>query len=123
MKLKDPERMRPEFFTLHPKLQLIICDVICWGIQHGEEPTWTCFNRTEDEQAALVEAGKADDKVSVHQLGRGADARLFQRSELNYMIQGYINGKYTYDPKRPFLKTLLTHDGTKLHHHFQVYDV
>lgn len=113
--------MLPEFFTLHPKLQLIICDVNLWGIEHGEEPTWTCFLRTEEEQAQLVADGKAEDKISVHQLHRGADCRLFERSPLNYAIQGYINGKYTYDPKRPKILTLLTHDGTKLHHHFQVF--
>lgn len=119
MIFKD-ERMREEFWRLDPKLQLICVDVVHWGIVKGEEPTFTSFLRTEDEQKKLFELGQSKSKISVHLFGRGADFRVFKNSVLNFLVSEYINEKYPYDPKRPRLKTLLTHEGSALHHHLQV---
>lgn len=122
MRLKNSDRMVSEFFQLHPKLQLIICDVDLWGIQHGEEPTWTCFLRTQEEQLALIASGEADpkDKLSVHMFGRGADFRLFKNPNLDLLIGDYLNEKYPYGDL--VHKTHLQHRGTGMgeHHHVQV---
>lgn len=120
MRFKDSDRMKKEFFMLHHKLQLIICDINEWGIERGEEPTWTCFLRTAEEQENLVKAGQAKNKVSVHQFGRGADFRLFKNNTLNLLISDYVNERYPYGKGE--LRTLLTHEGTALHNHVQVND-
>jgi len=112
------ENLKEEFWKLQPKLQLIVCDVNDWGIRHGEHPTWTCFLRTEEEQAALVANGQAKDKVSVHQFGRGADFRVFESSSLNFLIGLYLEEKYPYGDG--VHKTHLLHNGTAMHHHIQV---
>lgn len=119
MIFKFGDVMKKEFFLLHPKLQLIICDVVNWGIEHGEEPTWTCFMRTQEEQDELISDGKADpkDKISVHMFGRGADCRLFKNPNLDLLVGDYINGKYPYGDL--LHKCHLQH-GQPEHHHFQV---
>lgn len=134
MRFKRPE-MGVEFITLDPLLQLIICDVNKWGLDHGEEPTWTCFKRTAEEQMELyemeiqrlIDQGMALDvaqklsvskKVSVHMFDRGADFRPFKNNNLNLLIEEYINSKYPYGDG--VHKTLLFHEGTANHGHLQV---
>ena len=134
MRFKDP-RMEKEFFTLHPKLQMLITWINWWGITHGEEPTWTEFLRSEEEQLQFYEEDRARlvglgidpatsiiKKTSVHMFGRGADFRLFKNQNLNVLVAIEVNEKFPYDPKRPQMKTLVTHEGNALHHHVQAFE-
>lgn len=112
--------MQEQFWKLDAKLRLILADIDHWIICHGEEMTVTCLFRSSSEQRELYEAKKAQSPYSVHCDGRGADVRLLSDHNLNVLLGLYINEKYQYDEKRPLIKTLLTHDGTAMHHHVQV---
>lgn len=114
------EQMEGEFFKLHPKMQLVICEVNWWCYLRKVTPTWTCFYRSEEEQRQLFEMGLADSPRSVHCLYRGADMRVIEDHLTNKELIEYINFRYRYDPARPNLRTALTHGGTAVHNHFQV---
>lgn len=122
MNLKDPERMRNEWWQLHPKLQEIITWANVWGIEHGEEPTWTSWIRTDTEQLALFEAGLTTEKVDEHMFGRGGDKRLFKKPGLDEQFVIDCNEKFPYDPTRPQMKTASIHGGTAQHVHLKVVD-
>lgn len=118
MKFKDSERHKKEFWELHPLLQLILMDLNDWAITRGEEMTVTELIRTDAEQETLFKDGDAKERISVHQFGRGADVRLFKKDPLNLLVGEYINHKYPYGDG--VHKTLVTHEGTAMHHHLQV---
>lgn len=120
MKFKDPERFEKEWWELDPKLRLVLCDADFYLSTFGHELTITSLIRTDREQADLVSIGVARSTFSVHCFGRGADARVLDNANVNTLLDLYVNGKYAYDAKRPHLKTLLRHDGTAEHFHFQV---
>jgi hypothetical protein len=126
--------MMTEFLTLHPKLQMLITYINWWGIEHGEEPTWTEFLRSEEEQLVFYEQERARliglginpeksiiKKTSVHIIGRGADFRPFKDSNLNTFLDLEMNERFPYDPARPLMKTLLFHEGNSFHGHVQVF--
>ena len=117
MNFKSPDRMKTEFFDLHPLLQQIICDINHWGFIHNELPEFTCFYRSQAEQDNLINAGVTTYKVSVHTYFRGADLRPFRNETLNLLIEDYINGKYPYGDGH---KTIIRHEGTADHLHVQV---
>lgn len=119
MILKDPERMVDEYWKLTPKTRLILSDVDYWCSKQGINVVVTSLIRSEEEQQKLVELGVTNDKVSVHQFGRGVDLRLFQPSEMNEELVEYLNYHYIYDPLRPRYKTAMIHYGTALHIHIQ----
>lgn len=112
------EKLRAEFWKLHPKLRVLLMDIDRWALQY-EDAVATCFLRTAEEQMALFTAGQAPAKTSVHVVGRGADLRIFNADTLNRTLAGWVNDKYPYDPKRPSLPTALRHLGTGDHWHIQ----
>jgi hypothetical protein len=109
-----------QWWQIHPKLRLVLCDAEWFVRKRGVLPVCTCLLRTEEEQAALYEAGQAASKSSVHCDGRGADWRMVTPSIVAMDLRDYINRKYVYDFARPDKKTLLIHGGTANHLHFQV---
>lgn len=120
MKFKDPRRLKKEWWEISPLLRLILCDAEWYSIQYfDEELTLTCLMRTAEEQADLVKRGASTEAISVHQFGRGGDARLLKNAANNLILQSYINHKYEYDPLRPHFKTVVRHGGTAEHLHFQ----
>lgn len=121
MLLKSPDRMRNEWWQLSPYLRRVICDADVWCLENGErDGVWTSFIRTEEEQAALFDAGLTKSKVDEHMLGRGADHRMLSTKEKTQAMCDYINAKYLYDPRRPLMKTMSIHGGTALHVHTKV---
>jgi len=120
MKFKH-DKLKSEFWLLHPKLRLILLDADLFSTANGEELNATCFVRTEEEQKQLFNNGQAVSPYSVHSSipCRGADFSSLKVAGLNQKLLEYINGKYIYDIKRPQLKTLLHHGGTAIHLHFQ----
>ena len=120
MIFKDQERMREEFWRLTPKMRLIVVDADNYCMEHfHESPAWTEFLRTDEEQLAYFNAGQTPDKVGVHQLGRGADKRIFSDAAKTLDLIDYINKKYQYDPKRPEMKTVSIHNNAAPHLHFK----
>jgi hypothetical protein len=118
MRFKE-ERLRDEFWKLTSLMRMIVCDADLYAESHGAPLCWTSFIRSEDEQQALYEAGDTTSKVSVHQFGRGADARPTGNSILDDEIRRYISEKYEYDPSRPEKSSCIIHGGTARHLHFQ----
>lgn len=115
------DKLKSEFWMLHPKLRLILLDADIFCTALGEELNATCFVRTEEEQKQLFSNGQAVSPFSVHSSVpcRGADCSSLKVAGLNQKVLDYINNKYIYDIKRPQLKTVLHHGGTALHLHFQ----
>lgn len=119
MIFKDPERMRKEFWDLSPYLQRIMCDVDVWCHEHGEQNTWTCLLRTEEEQRKLYEDGLAAKAFSVHNFGRGADMRML-REGLTELLVEYVEKRWgPYDVRRPKIPVAMIHGGTAKHLHIQ----
>ena len=118
MNFKQLER-RDEWWNLHPKLRLILCDMDLWLFGRGVQMVITCMIRSDEEQAELVRTGASKFKMSVHQVGRGADIRQPLDPGVCEQLAQYINTKYPYDPNRPGLTTLLWH-GEVPHGHVQV---
>lgn len=118
MRFKD-ERLRDEFWKLTPRMRLMVCDADLYAETRGAPLCWTSFIRGEDEQRKLYEDGDTTHKVSVHQFGRGADARPTGNQILDDEIRRYISEKYIYDPKRTHLSSCIIHGGTAKHFHFQ----
>lgn len=119
MIFKDHDRHVKEIFELTSNTLLILADVNNWCKRRGIDPVFTCFLRTEAERKDLVRRGLSEDKVGVHELGRGFDVRPLIQNELNQQLMDYINQKYVYDPTRPAKRTVIRHKGTKDHLHFQ----
>jgi hypothetical protein len=124
--------MEKEWWQLTPKLRMIVTYADYWGVEHGEEPTWTDFIRTDAEQLALYEAEverlklagfdpihAISKKTSVHIFGRGADMRPFKNEHLNTLFGIEINKRFPYDPIRPKMLTALRHEGSADHFHIQ----
>jgi len=116
------ERTKGEWWEMHPKLRLVLCEADYWCYRHGTELLITCLTRSELEQWALYTQKKAPSKSSVHVVLRGGDARVLTPDHLNQQLCDHINAKFPYDPKRPNLKTVIRHGGTADHLHFQVMD-
>ena len=117
------EKLKSEWWILHPKLRLILCDIDYFCQCRGYEPIATCFERTRERQKELFIQGLAASEESVHikygRFVRGADLDDFP-GDLNAQCELYINSKYQYDPRRPKLKTFYFHKGTGWHNHIQV---
>lgn len=122
MRFKDGARHEKEFWEIEPLLRLILCDIDHWASKFKEEVTVTCLLRSAKEQSDLFHAGAAPSVTSVHMYGRGADVRLFKDENLNRLVGVWVNEKYKYDVNRPKLHTLITHEGSAVHHHIQVMD-
>jgi len=119
MNFKSPNQ-RAEFWQLHPKLRLILCDIDNWlQYQFNEEIIVTDLIRSEEQQKQLYDAGMAPAVTSVHQFGRGADLRVFKSLDANHTVLQWVNEKYPYDLDREHLKTMIRHGGTALHYHLQ----
>lgn len=113
------DNLRAEFWTIDPKLRLMLCDADFYVATCGAELTITSLMRTPSEQAELVEKGYATSRRSVHMFGRGADVRPTDDERLNALVEHYILAKYPYDRDRPRLPSILRHGGTADHWHFQ----
>lgn len=120
MNFKDLDRLQKEFWEIEPQLRLILCDAEAFLHRFGHTLTLTCLMRTPEEQQALFDAKEAVATTSVHMYGRGGDARAIDDPVVSQALLDYINLKYVYDPSRPNLKTLIEHEGTALHYHFQI---
>lgn len=112
MKFKR-EHMKTEFWKTHTKLQYIIFDVALFvKYNFGKEIVVTSVYRPYN-----------DKKWSVHNVWRGIDVRTrnLKLEEILAVVQ-YINEKYSYDPRRKFLKAAIHHNvGRGDHLHFQVH--
>lgn len=119
MLFKDEERLKREFWEIDPKLRIILCELDLWAQINDEEVFITSLIRTNEEQELLFASGVSKYRTSVHNVGRGADIRLFKREGLNTLIKTAWNSKYIYDRARPLLNTFLIHEGTAMHIHIQ----
>lgn len=122
MNFKDPTRHQVEWWQIHPKLRLILCDMELWLADHGTNMVITELLRDDETQLDYIRQGFTLARTSVHQFGRGADIRKPLDPGICEMLAEYINKKYPYDVTRPGLTTLLWH-GKVAHGHVQVIDM
>lgn len=116
--------MREDFWSLDPKLCVILCEIDFWAQQFGEEITITSLLRTHDEQARLFHAGysKFPPGQDIHEYARAADFRPFKSAVSNQLLPSWVNAKWIYDPERPRLRTCVDERDSQNggHWHIQV---
>lgn len=123
--LYDEERLVNEFIKLPVKLQEILWYASAYSkLRFNVQLVLTHIFRTQEEQDAIYKNDakyKQKKYTSVHQLYRGADARLHDMGVENAKkLADHINSLFKYSPDSK-LNTVLVHDvGQGNHIHFQI---
>ena len=113
-------RTMMEWWNMDLKLQMIVTYANWWlWTNYQQVLTCTEIDRSKYEQLYFFGQGTSNYKTGVHMFNRGYDARALSPVEINHELCEHINEKFPYDPSRPQMKTVIFHDGTAMHLHFQ----